>query len=60
MKVDRAILLGEKAKYTHFGKMGTSRYGGSGYDFFVYGVEGLFNIIIDKRWGQFAQGGRRF
>lgn len=52
-KID--ILFGKKAKYTHFGIKGYSRYGGCGFEYYVYGIEKLFNIIIDKRWGEFNQ-----
>jgi hypothetical protein len=40
--------------------LGSSRsmYAG-GYDFFVYGIKGVFNLIIDRRWGAFCGGGRR-
>ena len=62
MRIDRGILFGKKAKYTYFGRRGCShgRYSGGGYDFYVYGIKGLFNIIIDKRWGDMAVGERRF
>lgn len=62
MRTDRGILFGKKAKYTYWGCMGCSRgmYSAGGYDFFVYGIKGIFNIIINKRWGDMAIGPRRF
>jgi len=61
-KVDRGIVFGNKAKYNGFGKIGCSHgmYSGGGYDFYVYGIKGIFNIIIDKRWGDMATSERRF
>lgn len=62
MRIDRGILLGKKAKYTNWGLKGCSHgmYSSGGFDFYVYGIKGLFNIIIDKRWGDYAVGKRRF
>ena len=62
MRIDRGILFGKKAKYTYFGLKGCSHGMNSrgGYNFYVYGIKGLFNIIIDKRWGNMATGQRRF
>lgn len=61
MRVDRGIVFGKNAKWNNFGLYGCSHgmYSG-GYSFFVYGIKGLFNIIIDKRWGDMAVGERRF
>ena len=62
MRIDRGILLGKKAKYTYWGRRGSSHgmYSRGGFDFYVYGIRGLFNIIIDKRWGDMTAGKRRF
>lgn len=62
MRIDRGVLFGKKAKYTNWGLKGCSHgmYSSGGYDFYVYGIKGLFNIIIDKRWGDYAVGKRRF
>ena len=55
MKTYRKILFGKKAKYTYFGLRSCSHgmYSRGGYDFYVYGIKGIVNIIIDKRWGDF-------
>ena len=52
MRIYRGILFGKKAKYTYWGRKGCSHgmYSRGGFDFYVYGIKGLFNIIIDKRW----------
>ncbi len=62
MRIDRGILFGKKAKYTYWGRKGCSHgmYSRGGFDFYVYGIKGLFNIIIDKRWGDMATVKRRF
>lgn len=62
MKIDRGIVYGKKAKWTNWVLKWCSHgmYSGGGYDFYVYGIAGLFNIIIDKRWGDMESGKRRF
>ena len=60
-RADKGIVFGKKAKHTNFGLLGRSHgmyYGG--YNFYVYGIKGVFNIIIDVRWGDMAIGKRRF
>lgn len=61
-RIDRGIVFGKKAKYTNWGIKGYSRgmYVTGGFDFYVYGIQGLFNIIIDKRWGSMVTNERRF
>ena len=61
MKVDRALHFGKKAKYTNWGLKGCSHgmYSGGGYDFYVYGLKGVFNYLVDKRWGDMATVKRR-
>ena len=56
MRIDRGILFGKKAKYTYWGRRGCSHgmYSRGGYDFYVYGIKGLVNIVIDKRWGMIS------
>ena len=55
MKVERSIVFGENAKYTYWGRKGCSHgmYSGGGYDYYVYGIKGIFNLIVDKRWGNY-------
>ena len=62
MRIDRGILFGGKAKYTYWGLKGCSHgmYSRGGYNFYVYGIKGLFNVIIDERCGYMATGKRRF
>lgn len=61
MRIDRAIVFGKRARYTYWGLRGC--YHGNvmgGYDYYVYGIKGVFNIIIDKRWGDMANIPPRF
>jgi hypothetical protein len=62
MKIDRGIVFGKKAKYTYWGRRGCSvgMYSTGGYYFYVYGIKGLFNFIVDKRWGDMITPERRF
>jgi hypothetical protein len=62
MKIDRGIVFGKKAKYTCWGRKGASvgMYSRGGYYFYVYGIKGFFNFIIDKRWGDMVTNDRRF
>lgn len=62
MRTDRGIVFGINAKYTYQGRRGCSygMYSRGGYDFLVYGIKGIFNIIIDKRCGDMVIGERRF
>jgi len=60
---DWGIVFGVRAKWTNWGFKGCSHgmYADGGYDYYVYGIKGIFNIVIDKRWGDYAVvGGRRF
>ena len=62
MRIYIGIVFGRKAKYNGFGLRGCSHgmYSSGGYNFYVYGIKGIFNFIIYKRWGDMAVGDRRF
>ena len=62
MRTDIGFLFGRKAEHTHFGLKGScsGMYFGGGYKYYVYGIKGIINFIIDKRWGNMAVGKRRF
>jgi hypothetical protein len=53
-KTTRKLAFGKKAKRTGWGLWNCSHgmYTG-GYDYYVYGIEGIFNLTIYKRWGDF-------
>lgn len=61
-KIDRGFVFGKKAKYTNWGRKGCSHgmYSSGGYNFYVYGIKGLFNFIVDVRWGDMITDRRRF
>lgn len=52
MKTKRKILFGNKSRFTYFGKRGCSHgmYSINNYDFYVYGIKGIFSIEIMKEW----------
>jgi hypothetical protein len=54
-KTETSLVFGGDAKYTNWGLKGCSHgmYSGGGYDYYVYGIQGIFNFIIDKRWGNY-------
>lgn len=62
MKIEYGFRFGSKAKWTNWGLMGCSHgvYSRGGYDFYVYGIKGLVNFIIDKRWGDMITDEKRF
>lgn len=47
------VLFGSQMKYTGFGRKGCSHsmYGG-GFNFYVYGIKGLFGITKYVSWGK--------
>lgn len=54
-KIKRKLLIGSEANYTFFGLIGSSHgvsYGG--YNNYIYGIKGFFNIQIYKGWGECA------
>jgi hypothetical protein len=53
MRIERKILFGKKAKHNHWGirKSIQGGYPMGGYELYIYGIEGLFNIIIRESWG---------
>lgn len=53
MRTHRALFFGNKAKYNHWGKRGCSHgmYSRGGHDYYIYGIRGLFNYVVDKQWG---------
>lgn len=53
IKTTRKMSFGSKAKYTNWGSRGCSRgmYSTGGFDYYVYGIKGLFAFEIMKRWG---------
>lgn len=60
MKTYRGLFLGKKSKYTHWGKRGCSHgmYSSGGFDYYIYGIKGLFNYVVDKRWGVYIADGK--
>lgn len=62
MRIDRRILLGKKAKYTYWGLMSCAHgmYANGGFNLYIYGIKGIFNIIIHERCVDMACGERNF
>lgn len=56
MKTKVELSFGKNAKFTGFGLKGCSHgmYSG-GYNFYVYGIKWLFNLTVDRRWGDWAR-----
>jgi len=50
------LFTGKDAKYTHWGSWGCSHgmYSRGGYDRYVYGIKGIFTLIIIKCWGDMS------
>lgn len=51
----RYLTFGNKAVMTNWGLRSCSHgmYSGGGYSYYVYGIAGLFNYIVDESWGKF-------
>lgn len=62
MKIEMGFRFGRKAKWTYWGCKGCSHgmYSRGGFDFYVYGIKGIVNFIIDKRWGDMMTDRKRF
>lgn len=51
-KIERNFLFGKEAKFTFWGRKGCSHgmYNIYSYDYYVYGIKGLFNYTKKVSW----------
>jgi len=52
--IKRSLKFGKNAKFNNWGLKGCSHgLRSGGYDYYVYGIKGLFNYVVDDCWGDF-------